>query len=168
MTTELAKQLHESGKAHAWSACLLHKASVRHAEDEEIDDPQLFAFNGTPSLSIHYLLGLGIELMLKSAIVAWDPDVNAGYLQNTVGHDLIKALDEAEARGFTSQAEHLRELSDLLRAPYKKHFFRYDRPAQMNLPGDFVQVEATLGQLESELATKLQSSELQAKSDSCG
>ena len=112
---------------------------------------------------------LGLELMLKSAIAAWDLDVNAAYLRDTIGHDLIKALNEAEARGFSSQAEHLLDLSGLLSAPYKQHLFRYERPDHMDLPGDFRQVEATLGVLESELAAKLQSTQPEAENgESCG
>ena len=102
MSIALAKELHQTGKAHAWSSCLLYRASIRHAEDEGIEDPQAYAFNGTPSLAIHYLLGLGLELMLKSAIVAGDAAVDDACLRNTIGHDLVRALDEAEARGFAS------------------------------------------------------------------
>lgn len=93
--------------------------------------------------------------MLKSAIVAWDPKADAEYLRKEVGHDLIKSLDEAERRGFKSQAPHLRELAEILRDPYKQHWFRYERPDQFKLPGDFDQVVETLKLLESELATKL-------------
>jgi hypothetical protein len=151
----LASELHQTGKAHSWSSCLLYRASIHYAEDEGIEDPQAYAFNGTPSLAIHYLLGLGLELMLKSAIAAWDPAVDAGYLRDAIGHDLVKALDEAEARGFASQAPHLRELVELLRKPYRQHWFRYERPDQIPLPGDFDQVVETLATFESDLADKL-------------
>lgn len=155
MSIELAKQLHQTGKAHAWTSCLLYRASVRYAQEEDFEDPQAYAFNGTPSLSIHYLLGLGLELMLKSAIVAWDQEVDAEYLRNEIGHDLIRALDRAEARGFETQAPHLRALLKLLRAPYKQHWFRYSRPEQMDLPGNFEQVVETLEIFENEIAEKL-------------
>ena len=62
MTIALATELHETGKAHSWSSCLLYRASIEYAHEEGIDDPQSYAFNGAPSLSIHYLLGLGLEL----------------------------------------------------------------------------------------------------------
>lgn len=155
MSIELAKQLHQTGKAHAWTSCLLYRASVDYAEDEGFEDAQAYAFNGTPSLSIHYLLGLGLELMLKSAIVAWDPEVDAEYLRTTIGHDLVKALDDAEIRGFASQAPYLRGLVELLRAPYRQHWFRYQRPEQMNLPGDFNQVVETLKVFESEVVDQI-------------
>lgn len=156
MSIELAKQLHETGKAHAWAACLLYKASFEYAEDENYEDPQAYAFNGTPSLSTHYLLGLGLELMLKSIITASDPDaVDDQYLRNTIGHDLIKALDDAEKRGFASEAPHLRDLLDLLHDPYKQHWFRYKRPEQMPLPGDFDQVVETLAVFEDEVTAML-------------
>lgn len=161
MSIELAKQLHESGKAHAWTACLLYRASLEHAEDEGFEDPLAYAFNGTPSLSIHYLLGLGLELMLKAATVAWDPNVDRAYLKNTIGHDLSKALDEAEARGFATQAPHLRALVELLCAPYKQHWFRYERPEQMNLPGNFDEVVNTLTVFEGEIAEKLETENLE-------
>lgn len=155
MSIELATQLHTTGKAHAWTSLLLYKASIDYAEREKLENPQAYAFNGPPSLSIHYLLGLGLELMLKSAISACDSDVDRGYLQNAIGHDLTKALDEAEARGFASRAPHLRGLVSLLREPYKQHWFRYERPKQMKLPGDFEQVENTLSVLHDELSERL-------------
>lgn len=159
MSIDLAKALHQTGKAHAGASCLLYGSSLEHAENEGIEDAQRYAFNGPNSLSIQYLLGLGLELMLKSAIVAWDLSVDATYLQQTVGHDLTKALDEAEGRGFTSEAPNLRQLLEILRDPYKKHWFRYERPPQFNLPGDFDQVVETLTVLENELAKKLCSAE---------
>lgn len=156
MSLELAKQLYESGKAHASTSCLLYRASIEYAEDEHFEDPHAFAFNGTPSLSIHYLLGLGLELLLKSAIVMCDPDVDRANLQISIGHDLTKALDAAEARGFASNAQYLRDLTNLLRVPYRQHWFRYDRPDHMNLPGNFDQVAETLMVLDGELLAKLE------------
>lgn len=68
------------------------------------------------------------------------------------------SLDAAEQRGFKSQAPHLRELVEILRDPYKQHWFRYERPDQFKLPGDFDQVIETLKVLESEIAMKLKPS----------
>jgi hypothetical protein len=168
MSIELAEQLHTAGKGHAWAACLLYRASLEYAGSQDLEDPEAFAFNGPASLSVHYLLGLGLELMLKAAVAGCDEGVDRAYLQNTIGHDLTKALDEAEAREFVSQAPHLKDLLELLREPYKQHWFRYERPTHMNLPGDFVQVEATLEVLESELAAKLQTGTEAENPNSCG
>jgi hypothetical protein len=93
--------------------------------------------------------------MLKAAVVAWDPTVNAKYLKNEIGHDLTAALDEAEKRGFASQAPHLREILEILREPYQQHWFRYERPDQFPLPDDFDQIVPVLETLEQELETKL-------------
>jgi hypothetical protein len=148
-------ELHITGKAHAEASCLLYKASIEQGEDEGADDPIAFAFNGPYSLSVQYLLGLGLELMLKSAIVAWDQKVDSDYLQKKVGHDLLTALKEAEHRGFTSQSRYLRDIVEVLHAPYKQHWLRYERPKRFNLPADFDQVVEALTVLENDLATKL-------------
>jgi hypothetical protein len=154
--SELAASLHQTGKAHAGAACLLYSAARDYAKDpegiEQIEDQITYAFNGPYSLSLHYLLGLGIELMLKAVIVALDSGVDAKYLQNEIGHDLIKGLDEAEHRGFVSEAQHLRDIVELLRDPYKLHWFRYERPSEMPLPGSFDQVIDMLTAFEGEVA----------------
>ena len=155
MSNALATLLHDTGKAHAEASCLLYRASLEQAERDEIEDRVTYAFNGPFSLSTQYLLGLGIELMLKSAIVAWDPKVDAEYLRKEISHDLVTALDEAERRGLKSEAPHLREIVEILRDPYKKHWLRYEHPPTFNLPADFDQIVATLTVLESELANKL-------------
>lgn len=155
MDIPLARKLHQAGKGHAWASCLLYAASIRHATEEGIQDPELFAFNGTASLSVHYLLGLGLELMLKATIVVSDPQVDEGFLRNTVRHDLRRALDEAEARGFATQAPHLREIVEALHTPFLAHWFRYGRPDQMLLPGDMEQVVETLRIFEDELGARL-------------
>ena len=54
-------------------------------------------------------------MMLKSAIVAWDPEADAEYLRKEIGHDLVTALDEAERRGLKSEVPHLREQSAVVR-----------------------------------------------------
>lgn len=153
----LAVVLHQNGKAHAEASCLLYAASFDQAKREGVEDRAKYAFNGPYSLSVQYLLGLGLELMLKSAVVAFDPKADAEYLRKELGHDLVASLDQAERRGFKSQAPHLRKLVELLRDPYKQHWFRYERPDQFELPGDFDQVVETLKVLEGELATKLKS-----------
>jgi hypothetical protein len=155
MSIELAKSLYATERSHALSALQLDRAALDYAEANEIEDPKKFAFNGTFSLSVHYLLGLGLELMLKAAVVACDENVDAKYLQDKIRHDLIGALDEAEARGFHSAAPNLRELIGYLGEPYKKHWFRYERPEGMFLPDDFDQVQAILKILDDELMARL-------------
>lgn len=154
--TKLATELYRSGKAHAGAACLLYRASIDYAASDEgiepLEDRIKYAFNGPNSLSLHYLLGLGLELMLKAVIAALDAEVDAKFLQNEVGHDLARALDEAERRGFKSEAQHLRELVALLRDPFKKHWFRYERPEEIPLPGEFDEVVEVLKIFDPEVA----------------
>lgn len=155
MSKDLATLLHAAGRAHALASIQLYKRSIDYANEQEIEDAEKFAFNGTFSLSVHYLLGLGLELMLKSAVAAFDEDVDAKYLQNHIRHDLVCALDEAERRGFTAPSLELRELLEHLRDPYKKHWFKYERPEQMLLPDDFNQVQTILSGLDDALDIKL-------------
>lgn len=159
MSNDLAEGLYQTGKAHAEASCLLYKASIGQGEAEGADDLLKYAFNGPQSLSIQYLLGLGLELMLKSAIVAWDGEVDASYLQSKVGHDLVTALDEAEKRGLQPQDAYLRKVVEILREPYRRHWFRYERPQQMMLPSDFDQLVQMLAALEGQLAAKLKPDE---------
>jgi hypothetical protein len=154
MTTALARQLFETGRAHAVASDLLYRSAILDAADRNLPNPELFAFNGTYSLSTHYLLGLGLELMLKAAIVAWAGPSDEKALKD-IGHDLIKALDLAEAVGFRSKAPHLREILSVLQEPFKQHWFRYGRPDRFELPGDFAQVVATLETLDEELQARL-------------
>lgn len=155
MSLELARQLFETGRAHALASDLLHRSAIRHGIESDMQDPEHFAFNGTYSLSTHYLLGLGLELMLKAAIVAWGGPSDDKSLRK-IGHDLIKALDLAEELGFNSEAPNLRDILNVLQEPYKQHWLRYSRPAEFELPGDFTQVVAMLEVLDEELRTGLE------------
>lgn len=159
MTIALARQLYHVGRSHAGAACLLYRAAVEHAAEDGAGDPLSVAFNGPNSLSITYLLGLGLELILKAAIVAWDDSADEKYLQKEVRHDLVKALDEAEKRGFGSEAPYLRPILETLRDPYAKHWLRYTHPEEFALPGDFDQVVATLEIVEAEMIAILCSPE---------
>ncbi|WP_417593069.1 hypothetical protein [Parasphingorhabdus sp.] len=151
----MALQLYETGRSHALASDLLYRSAIIEGQDrDDTSDPEHFAFNGTYSLSIHYLLGLGLELMLKSAIVAWGGRHDDKSLRD-VGHDLIKALDTAEAVGFESHAPNLRDLLKVLQEPFKQHWFRYGRPDDFPLPGDFAQVVATLEVLDEEIRVRL-------------
>lgn len=154
--SDLATELYQSGRAHAGAACLLYRASIDYAKNDEgiqaHEDRITYAFNGPNSLSLHYLLGLGLELMLKAVIAELDPNADEKYLQNKIGHDLLKALDEAEKRGFKSEAQHLGAIVKLLQDPYKEHWFRYKRPAQIPLPGNFDEVVEMLKVFDPEVA----------------
>lgn len=156
MSIELARLLYQTGRAHAGAACLLYRAAVHHAAEEGIEDPVSHVFNGQNSLSIQVLLGLGLELMLKSAIAALDESADEAFLRKEIGHDLVKALDEAEKRGFASQAPHLGDILNVMQAPYGKHWFRYGRPDQFALPDDFDQVVSTLDVFDQELIALLE------------
>jgi hypothetical protein len=151
----LANSLLESGRGHALSAVLLRDASLQKAQLENMPDAERFAFNGPHSLSVHYLLGLGIELMLKAALSRLDDEMDDRGLRG-IGHNLIRALDLTEAAGFISQAPNLRELVGILNEPYQSHWLRYERPGEFPLPGDFEQVVETLAILDEELRALIQ------------
>lgn len=151
---ELARQLHETGRSHALASHELFKAALSYAEEHGIKDRELFAFNGTFSLSIHYLIGLGLELFLKAAYVAHGGQADAKHLRVAIGHDLLTALEMAKAQGFHSEAPHLDELVEHLREPHKAHFFRYDRPNEIALP-DVDQTVKAFAVLDDELAAML-------------
>lgn len=154
MSLKLARELFETGRSHALASDLLYRSAVIEGEERSLEDPTHFAFNGPYSLSIHYLLGLGLELMLKAALVAWDDTADERRLRS-IGHDLVAALDEAEAAGFKSEAPSLREILEVLDEPFKQHWFRYERPERFELPGDFPQVVAALDVLDMELRSRL-------------
>ena len=92
--------------------------------------------------------------MLKAAIVAWGGQADEKSLRE-IGHDLVKALDTAEAAGFKSEAPNLRDILRALQEPFKQHWFRYGRPDKFALPGNFAQVVAALEVLDEELQAKL-------------
>jgi hypothetical protein len=154
MPSEFARSLFESGRGHALSADLLYRASIEEGRRREVADPDLFAFNGPYSLSVNYLLGLGLELMLKASLAKQDPSTDDRRLRG-IGHDLLAAFDAAQQAGFTSSAQHLRAILEVMNEPYKAHWFRYDRPAEIPLPGDFSQIVETLEILDAELASML-------------
>lgn len=154
MSMETARKLYKSGEAHALSSALLYRAAVDHGTKINKPNPEYFAFNGICSLSIFYLIGLGFELYLKSAYAHYGGQADDKHLRNKIGHDLVKALNKAEARGFASQAPNLRQIVELLREPHLAHYFRYDRPEQIPLP-EPVQIFETLKVLDEELKALL-------------
>jgi hypothetical protein len=149
MTKEIARSLYEGARAHALSGNLLYKAAMAKAADEGHPDPAASAFNGTYSLSIHYLIGLSLELYLKSAYVLHGGAADDKSLR-AIGHNLIEALNAVESQGFHSQAPNLREIAEHLNEPFSQHYFRYQRPEQMPLP-DVPDVYAAFQSLDDEL-----------------
>ena len=133
MTIEIARSLYEGARAHALSGELLYNAVMKKAADEQHPDPAASAFNGTYSLSIHYLIGLSLELYLKSAYVLHGGAADDRSLR-AIGHRLVDALNAVEGQGFQSQAPNLREIAEHLNEPFSQHYFRYHRPEQMALP----------------------------------
>ena len=66
-----ASHLFESGRSHALAADLLYRSALAEGVANGVKDPADYAFNGSYSLSTFYLLGLGLELMLKAANYLW-------------------------------------------------------------------------------------------------
>ncbi len=155
MKNNLALQLFDTGRSHALASDLLYRSAFAQGLELNEPDPENFAFNGTYSLSTHYLLGLGLELMLKAAIVFYDETYDEKKLREKIGHNLILALDTAEAVGFKSEAPSLRDILTVLQTPFNQHWFRYGRPEKFALPGDFGQVVLALEVLDGELRARL-------------
>lgn len=150
MSQDYAYNLYTSGRSHGMGANRLWAKALEEGMEVGHDDIDLFAFNGPFSLSINHLAGLSLELLLKAAYVATGGPADDKHLRNEIGHDLQRALDLAEERGFRSRAPHLREIVERMSEPYDKHWFRYDRPNQFLLP-DFGQINEALVVLEEEV-----------------
>lgn len=152
MTIETARVLLLSGRSHGLASDLLYRSAVVEGQDKGVADPDLYAFNGPHSLSIHYLVGLSLELLLKAAYVAAGGPGDVRHLRNAIGHDLLVALEMAEQQGFHSEAPHLHEIVGHMNEPYKNHHFRYDQPNEIALP-DFNQMLEAIAILDEELRT---------------
>jgi hypothetical protein len=162
MTVEIGRILFETGRAHGLSSDLLFRAALEDGHARGLNDPEAFAHNGPHSLSVHYLLGLGLELMLKAAICGCGGDGGDKALRK-IGHDLQVALETATAAGFVSEAPRLDEIVAVINEPYKAHWFRYgqDRPPAFPLPGDFDQVVEMFSVLDDEIRALLGVAEIQ-------
>lgn len=152
---ELAQKLFQLGHAHAASACLLRRAAVEHAVDVEHPDPAEFAFNGEQSVSINLLLCLSVELFLKAAVTILNPVVDDKYLGKEIGHSLKTAYQKAYESGFVSNAPHIEHFVEIMEQPYTAHWFRYQIPKEMELPGKFDEIVKMLEQLEIEVRALL-------------
>lgn len=150
MSKDYARNLYISGRSHGMGANRLWARALEEGGEAGHDDIDHFAFNGPFSLSINHLAGLSLELLLKSAYVASGGPADDKHLRNDIGHDLVRAIELAAERGFHSQAPHLREIIDHMSEPYRKHWFRYDRPNEFLLP-DFKPIHEALVVLEAEV-----------------
>jgi len=151
MSIDYARNLYISGRSHGMGANRLWARALEEGCEAGHDDISDFAFNGPFSLSINHLAGLSLELLLKAAYVASGGPADDGHLRE-IGHDLLRTLDLVEELGFRSQATHLRGIVELMSEPYRKHWFRYDRPNEFLLP-DFDPINETLAVLEAEVRT---------------
>jgi hypothetical protein len=57
------------------------------------------------------------RITLDAPYVAMGGPADDKHLRNEIGHDLHRALDLAEDRGFQSQAPHLREFVERMSGP---------------------------------------------------
>lgn len=149
MSAEIARGLFESARGHALAGELLYKAALAKAEEDGHPDPAQWAFSGPYSISIHYLIGLSLELLLKTAYVLHGGGADDKSLR-ALGHRLVDTLNAVEALGFHSQAPNLSEIAGYLNEPYAQHHFRYFQPDQMPLP-DVPDVYAAFQVLTDEL-----------------
>lgn len=156
-SAEKAQMLLDNGLAHGLAATVLFTGSFDYGRRIGVEEENLetFVFNGTCSLSVHYLVGLGLELLLKAAYIASGGDADDDHLRSKIGHDLEKALNRARQAGFESSSEHLEELVGYMNEPYKLHRLRYGRPDGMNLPDNMEQVAAVFETLNEEVKAKL-------------
>ena len=124
------------------------EALIERARDyvQEIDaaDSEKIIFNGKYSASIHLLIGYAFELLLKTAYLAHGGDP-AKLGNRGIGHDLIAALNEAEAVGFRSEVITLRWIVEHVRAPHLVHQFRYGGMGTIEMPDLNLTLEAMNG-----------------------
>lgn len=154
MSEGLALQLHQVGRSHALSSFQLYQAAIRYAEDHSLEDPEHFAFNRTFSLSTHYLLGLGLELMLKAAICSIEKEISLNDLKS-LGHNLLKAVIRVKGGGFEHDMAAVRNSAKLMQKPYLSYWLRYKHPEQFPFPGDLAQVQEAFRFYDEALEAKI-------------
>jgi len=152
MSLAYAYKLYTAGRSHGMGAIRLWEWAKDEAEEVNPEDPDLFVFNGPLSLSINHLAGLSFELFLKAAYVAKGGAPSDKHLRDTIGHNIERALEKAEAQGFETDAPHLHGIVHHLSEPYAKHYFRYQWPDGYPLP-EFKQVADALTALEADVKT---------------
>jgi len=154
MSKELALQLYQVGRAHALSSFQLYQTASRYAEEHGLEHQESFAFNGTFSLSTYYLMGLGLELMLKAAVCSVEPEVSPKQLKH-LGHDLLVLVNRVEETGFEHDMVAVRRLAEIMQQPYLSHWLRYEDPEQFALPADLDQVQETFRLFDEALEAKM-------------
>ena len=150
---DLAKQLWIMGGGHLLGTEAVIERARAYVDEVNADDPEQVIFSGKFSASIHLLIGYAFELLLKSAYLAHGGDPEKLGVRG-IGHDLIAALDEAEARGFKSGVEHLRWVVERVREPHLAHQFRYGGMDEFEMP-DLKHTLAALNGLARELQALL-------------
>lgn len=139
------------GQKHAAAALILYEGSHDYGRRVGVPEEDLaeFAFRGDLSLSVFYLIGLSLELILKAAFLAGGgTEKDARRMQ----HDLRAVLSSVEDQGFNSQSDHLRAMVDYLATPYQQHAFRYEDVGELPLPSDMEQVKQLFVILQDEVA----------------
>ena len=111
----------------------LRLTSIETAHSEGIEDVELVAFNGPLSPSIHLLIGYGFELNLKAIYLLLGGEA-AKLSKPTFGHDLIAALNAAEALGFVTTVQDLRWTLENLRVSHLSHHWRYGGKLSITIP----------------------------------
>lgn len=123
MNVELADTLWTRSAGHALSAKVLLEEARLHAKESGAKDIDQAVFNGRYSASIHLLIGYAYELSLKAAFLLHGGQPQE--MQREIGHDLVRALNKAEERGFKSAVDNLRWVIERIRDPHQTHQFRY-------------------------------------------
>lgn len=129
---QLLEDLWHRGWGHVTAAKILAQYSKAEGQAKQVADPDHYTFNGPQSPSLHLLIGYGMELLLKVAVL-----LHGGREADTraAGHDLIKALDRAEELGFRCRTPQVRFAAENLREMHLNHHFRYGGADQVTMPG---------------------------------
>jgi hypothetical protein len=101
------------------------------------------------SAPTYYLLCHAMELALKGYLAS--SGVPKNKLQFKIGHDLEKALSQAQKRGFVPADDRFAELIEWLGPFHLDHSFRYRKTGLLRLPAPAIAVEvikATIAGLE--------------------
>ena len=128
---QLLEDLWHRGWGHVTAAKILAQYSKAEGQAKQVADPDHYTFNGPQSPSLHLLIGYGMELLLKVAVL-----LHGGREGDTkaAGHDLVKALDRAEDLGFRCSTPQVRFVAENLREMHLNHRFRYGGADQVTMP----------------------------------
>ena len=153
MSEALIDDLFARAYSHCVSAQELAQVARLEAKAIKFPDVERAVYNGRHSPSIHLLTGYAFELLLKVAYLAHGGDVQMLTRRNGkgIGHDLVRALDYAEAAGFVSSVEKLRWTVEHLNPMHEQHRFRYGGSDYVEMPSLEISFEV-LGKLTTEIA----------------